>query len=195
MSAAVVKIMRPELVLSAAQVRCLASPVRTAILSHIRSGGTFSARKLSSLMGVPLKRLYYHLHELFAAGLICVRATRFKRGQEERLYGRVARRYIIRPNPRDRAYLEAAADKVDATCRLAARENRRALNAAVDHPALLDQMLLLRLDVCLDKATVSKIMRALEQAADLARQGHSPDNEQRISLTALVLPLVKPKRH
>lgn len=183
--------LRDDLILSAAQVRCLASPLRTAILSHIRTGGSFTARDLASLMGVPLKRLYYHLHALKKAGLIAVRGTRLNRGQKESSYGRVARRYIIRPDPRDRKYLEAAADKVDATCRLAARENRRALFATTNHPELLDRMRLLRVDACLNKATIAKVIRALDQAVDLAHEAHSPDNEQWISITALLLPMVK----
>jgi hypothetical protein len=78
-----------------------------------------------------------------------------------------------------------------AICRLAARENRRALFATTDHPDLLDRMRLLRLDACLNKSTIAKIIRALDEAVVLAHEAHSPDNYQWISITALLLPLVK----
>ena len=179
-----------ELVLSASQVRCLASPTRTAILSHLRSGEPFTAGALASRMGIPLKRLYYHLHELMRAGLIRVCETRRRRGQEESVYGRVARRYTIRPDAEDREYLDAAADKVDAMFRLASKENRQALQASVERPEFLKLAQILRLDVCLSKQSAAEVMQALERVAEVARAAHAPGNEHWISITAAVLPLV-----
>jgi predicted ArsR family transcriptional regulator len=177
--------------MSASQIRCLASPLRSQLLPHLQGGHGHTAAELASRMGIPLKRIYHHLHELLAAGLIQIQETHRKRGQDEVVYGPVAHHYIIQPDPRDPEYLEAAADRVDATFRAASRENRRVLEAAREHPEVLELGIVLRLDVCVSKAAAQEFIQNLEQVLSALRDQHSPDNEQWLSVTAAVLPQVR----
>ena len=87
--------MRHQLLLTdARQLRALADPTRQRVLALLveRPAGVAA---IAQQLGVPVTRLYHHVHHLHDAGLIAVVAERPRRGAPERVYRAVARNVAI----------------------------------------------------------------------------------------------------
>ena len=77
---------------TAAQVRAIAHPLRTAILSLLHERAA-SVTELAAAVGRPKSTVAYHVETLQRAGLVRVVRTRRVRAIEERYYGRTARMF------------------------------------------------------------------------------------------------------
>jgi DNA-binding transcriptional ArsR family regulator len=105
---------------SVEELRALADPVRLAILSalntHIRDGElpVMSVKELARRLGEPQTKLYRHVKQLEAAGLIEVAATRMVSGILEQRYR--ARQRDLRLSP---ALFRQHADESEAAVRSA----------------------------------------------------------------------------
>ena len=77
---------------TASQVRAIAHPLRTAILSLLHERAA-SVTELASAVGRPKSTVAYHVDTLQRAGLVRVVRTRRVRAIDERYYGRTARMF------------------------------------------------------------------------------------------------------
>ena len=75
---------------SAAQLRALSDPLRQRLLGAFAEPATVKAA--AAALGAPVGRLYHHVDQLAAAGLIQVVSERRKRATTERTFQAVARR-------------------------------------------------------------------------------------------------------
>lgn len=172
-------------VLTTAQLRCLSSPLRERTFSAIRALARASAGQIAEATGIPLKRLYYHLHALEEAELIRIVETRQGRGKEEAFYEATADRFSLPDVSTDTGVRKVVADNVSAMLRQLARQHAEAL----DHPELAGLLDILRTSLQLDPADVEELRADLFSVFERAKAKSSPEKSMEISVAALVVPL------
>jgi DNA-binding transcriptional ArsR family regulator len=77
------------------QLRALAEPLRQSLLEQFCRPATIKAA--AGRLGVPVTRLYHHVDQLLAAGLIRVAREEKRRAVSERFFQAVARRFTVSP--------------------------------------------------------------------------------------------------
>lgn len=75
-------------------LRVIADPVRARMIGLFSNGPT-TVHKLAEQLGVPLTRLYYHIHQLEKHGLIQVVDQRPRGGTVEKIYATTARTFLV----------------------------------------------------------------------------------------------------
>ena len=78
------------------QLKALAEPLRQSLLEQFCRPATIKQAALS--LGVPVTRLYHHVDQLLAAGLIRVAREEKRRAVSERFFQAVARRFAVSPS-------------------------------------------------------------------------------------------------
>ena len=88
---------RPDtfLVQTPEQLKALADPLRQSLLEQFCSPATI--KQAAGRLGVPVTRLYHHVDQLLAAGLIRVAREEKRRAVNERFFEAVARRFAVSP--------------------------------------------------------------------------------------------------
>ena len=84
------------LVETPAQLKALAEPLRQSLLEQFCSPATI--KQAAASLGVPVTRLYHHVDQLLAAGLIRVAREEKRRAVSERFFQAVARRFAVSPS-------------------------------------------------------------------------------------------------
>lgn len=77
------------------QLRALAEPLRQSLLEQFCRPA--SIKTAAAKLGVPVTRLYHHVDQLLAAGLIRVAREEKRRAVSERYFQAVARRFAVSP--------------------------------------------------------------------------------------------------
>ena len=77
------------------QLKALADPLRQSLLEQFCRPATIKAA--AGKLGVPVTRLYHHVDQLLAAGLIRVEREEKRRAVSERFFQAVARRFAVSP--------------------------------------------------------------------------------------------------
>ena len=77
------------------QLKALADPLRQSLLEQFCRPATIKAA--AGRLGVPVTRLYHHVDQLLAAGLIRVAREEKRRAVSERFFQAVARRFAVSP--------------------------------------------------------------------------------------------------
>jgi hypothetical protein len=77
------------------QLRALAEPLRQSLLEQFCRPATIKAA--AGRLGVPVTRLYHHVDQLLAAGLIRIAREEKRRAVSERFFQAVARRFAVSP--------------------------------------------------------------------------------------------------
>lgn len=114
----------------------LAHPTRSALLHRLRT--PHSAAELAERLGVPVTRLYHHLHRLEELGLITVVATRRSGSKTERRYRNVAKGYRVEPSvARDRSP-DAVGAVIGALFDISKHDMQRELALGALDPATLE---------------------------------------------------------
>jgi DNA-binding transcriptional ArsR family regulator len=114
-------------VLSAAQLRVLASPVRIEIVGVFQAHGALAIRELAEKLARPADGLYHHVRRLQKAGILHV-VQRVRVGRrDEAVFALTAERFGHAAQPQTNATKEAVIQAADAALRLAGREFRRAV--------------------------------------------------------------------
>lgn len=83
------------LIESPEQLKALAEPVRQSLLEQFCRPATI--KQVAAKLGVPVTRLYHHVDQLLAAGLIRVAREEKRRAVSERFFQAVARRFAVSP--------------------------------------------------------------------------------------------------
>src|ERR1700733_12536600 len=84
------------LVETAEQLRALSEPLRQRLLEQFVSGATI--KQAAARLGQPPTRLYHHVDQLLAAGLIKVVSEEKRRSVIERTFQTAARRFAVSPS-------------------------------------------------------------------------------------------------
>jgi DNA-binding transcriptional ArsR family regulator len=84
------------LVETAEQLKALAEPLRQSLLEQFCAPATI--KQAAAKLGVPATRLYHHVDQLLAAGLIRVEREEKRRAVSERFFQAVARRFAASPS-------------------------------------------------------------------------------------------------
>ncbi len=77
------------------QLRALAEPLRQSLLEQFCRPATI--KQAAAKLGVPVTRLYHHVDQLLAAGLIRVAREEKRRAVSERFFQAMARRFAVSP--------------------------------------------------------------------------------------------------
>lgn len=77
------------------QLKALAEPLRQSLLEQFCRPATI--KQAAGTLGVPVTRLYHHVDQLLAAGLIRVAREEKRRAVSERFFQAVARRFAVSP--------------------------------------------------------------------------------------------------
>ncbi len=78
------------------QLKALTEPLRQALLEQFCRPATI--KQAAAKLGVPVTRLYHHVDQLLAAGLIRVAREEKRRAVSERFFKAVARRFAVSPS-------------------------------------------------------------------------------------------------
>ena len=78
------------------QLKALAEPLRQSLLEQFCKPATI--KQAAASLGVPVTRLYHHVDQLLAAGLIRVAREEKRRAVSERFFEVVARRFAVSPS-------------------------------------------------------------------------------------------------
>jgi DNA-binding transcriptional ArsR family regulator len=78
------------------QLKALADPLRQSLLEQFCMPATI--KQAAAKLGVPVTRLYHHVDQLLAAGLIRVAREEKRRAVSERFFEAVARRFAVSPS-------------------------------------------------------------------------------------------------
>ncbi len=78
------------------QLKALAEPLRQSLLEQFCRPATI--KEAAAKLGVPVTRLYHHVDQLLAAGLIRVAREEKRRAVSERFFQAVARRFAVSPS-------------------------------------------------------------------------------------------------
>lgn len=169
-----------RLELSPAQLRAMASGVRTEIIRVLASDGAQSARELAMRMGRPVSGLYHHLAQLEAAGLIRVTGRRATERRPEAIYSLISGQISARKASRTKAGRAALAKTSRLFLTAAARKVSRSLlsdtavtdgparNSAVRHIQLrLNKKALAQFNAELDALTEKALTMSTEKGVQL----------------------------
>jgi DNA-binding transcriptional ArsR family regulator len=77
------------------QLKALAEPLRQSLLEQFCRPATI--KQAAGRLGMPVTRLYHHVDQLLAAGLIRVAREEKRRAVSERFFQAVARRFAVSP--------------------------------------------------------------------------------------------------
>lgn len=78
------------------QLKALAEPLRQSLLEQFCAPATI--KQAAAKLGVPVTRLYHHVDQLLAAGLVRVAREEKRRAVSERFFQAVARRFVVSPS-------------------------------------------------------------------------------------------------
>lgn len=110
-------------------LKLMADPVRSRLVG-LFSGGATTVQQLAEQLGVPLTRLYYHVHLLEQHGLLQVVAQQPRGGTVEKVYATTARTFLI-----DRSEFaadpQAALEQANVLADFALGETTKALRKSV----------------------------------------------------------------
>ena len=120
-----------HLIVRPAEIRALASPVRTEIVSLMENRGVLSVREMAAHLGMATESLYYHVNALAKLGLLVETGRRAGTTRPEALYALCADRVYVDWENRKPAYRAALKKAV----RIAHRLSERVTQAAVDDAA------------------------------------------------------------
>lgn len=129
-----------------AQLKALADPLRQRLLQSLVKPAT--AKVLALRLGEPITKLYHHLDQLLATGLVKVVREEKRRAVVERTFAASARRFAVRPG----AYGNdvASGDRRDAV--------RNVLDDVVDHLSPVeDSVRLLRISARLTASDLERL--------------------------------------
>ena len=77
------------------QLKALAEPLRQSLLEQFCRPATI--KQAAGRLGIPVTRLYHHVDQLLATGLIRVAREEKRRAVSERFFQAVARRFVVSP--------------------------------------------------------------------------------------------------
>jgi hypothetical protein len=189
-------------VLSAAQLRVLASPVRIEIVGAFQAHGAMAIRKLAEKLARPADGLYHHVRQLQKAGILQVARTVRAGKRHEAVFALTAERFGTTARPQTKATKEAAIKAADAALRLAGREFRRAVlleeackkqgaSTVRTKPA---QVKLSRQRSWLTDADLATLHALLERVEAFLQQRMRHKQGRPFAVTTTVVPLLKRKR-
>lgn len=171
------------------QLRALRTPMRQEIMALLTRSGPRSVGELAREMGIRPASLYYHIHELAAAGLVREAGSRAGRPRSERLYDAAADRVVLQrksPSPE----LSKAMDAVRAaTLAAAGRELEQAIEAG-DAASGPGAPTLLRVTASLDEAALERTDRMIRELVDFMREKNDSSRGRPFALTLTLAPLI-----
>ena len=172
-----------------AQIRALASPLRSEILLALTAQGSLSARQIAARLGRDAGSLHYHLRKLVGASLVRRRGKQSMGPRSETVYEAVATIFRVDRAAADPAAREAMLKSVRGGMRLAERE----FEAALAEPAYAtgddrEQLEFMQQGVRLTRRQFKSVRRLLDQARRLARDQHHPDRGDWITITTVITP-------
>jgi predicted ArsR family transcriptional regulator len=178
----------PEL--TAPQLACLASPVRSQVFMTLRRLNQASTREIAEEMGREPEVIHYHVNALTKAGLIHEAFRRPTKRKPEAVYKSTSRTFSL-PDPRDRPELAAAARKAVSTgLRQAARGLEAASIQAEANPALRRHIHIINTAMRLSPEDAEVFIDMIESAVAFARDHESKEGTP-LRWSSIVFPNVR----
>jgi DNA-binding transcriptional ArsR family regulator len=174
---------------SAKQLKALRTPLRQEMVRTLRHLGAATVKELAAELGRKPASLYYHVHELTAAGIAVESKREATGGRDESSYALAAERIMIDRTKRSAPFIDALIDAQRATLRAAERELESATRAGrIGRTRCTgpESSTLLRLSVTLSPADARQASRMLREVATFMEEKNDPSAEGSYSLTAVI---------
>jgi DNA-binding transcriptional ArsR family regulator len=177
------------------QVKALRTPLRQEVVEAVTRLGACSVKELGDAVGRAPASLYYHVHELEAAGLIMEAGRRRVGKRLESVYEPVAQRIVIDRAERSEEFLSALLDLHRSSLRTAERELVRALDPGrmAGVPKARAPAMLVRLSARLRPGAAAEAGRMMRELAEFMERNDDPDTPATHALTAVLVRLVPPR--
>jgi predicted ArsR family transcriptional regulator len=189
-------------VLSAAQLRVLASPVRIEIVGVFQAYGAITIRELAQKLARPADGLYHHVRRLQKAGILQVAQTVRVGRRDEAVFALTAERFGHATQPQTKTTKDAVIQAASAALRLAGREFCRAVlmeesakkkDASADQPKRA-RTKLSRQRSWLTEDDLETLHALLEKIETFLQERMRHKQGRPFSVTTAVVPLLKRKR-
>ena len=172
-------------------IRALRTPARQEVLTALEVLGEGSVKDIARELGKAPASLYYHVHALSEAGLICRAGTRTTGRRDEMVYKPAATRIVIDRRGTSREFIEALSDLHSSALRATEREVRASLKEkSANGTPPGDSVTLLRLTAHLKPADARKARRRLQEVAAFIAEHDDPDGTTSYAFTATLAELV-----
>lgn len=183
----------PELLISTpAQVRALASPVRTAIIESLLVLGPSTIKSIAARLGRSPESLYHHARILEAAGLIRVHAVRPTAKTRHTVYALVSTRLRLDRSKTSAAMRRARAAAIASMLASTTRRARAAATQGLDEHATAKRLRVETVIVPLDQAALAELHARIDALWAFLRTNTNPDAPP-TALTIALTPASAPK--
>lgn len=166
-------------VLTEAQLECLASPVRAEVFHAVRTLGKASVAELAKHLGRSPESVHYHVRALAAAALLVLSETRPTERRPEAVYTSSAAAYRL-PKGESRALVAKAV-----LC--GQRQMMRAFMSAAEDPEAAKYLSTVRVNATLSLEDFEEFKRRIEEAAEFVSSRRT-ENGVRIGWSSLIVP-------
>ena len=178
----------PFIVTTPAQLRALASPVRSQIMDILRQGKEMSVSELASLVGASGSATHYQVDRLVEVGLVVCSGKRRVGPRSEAVYRSVSTRIQIPARRESPEYMEALLALVTTALRKVEREiveAHRAKSGSQDSPAVR----VVERKGYVKPEDLPRLYALLKEAADLIKQEGTASEDIRLGLHAFAVRL------
>jgi helix-turn-helix protein len=171
------------------QIAALASPLRQEIVDVVTAAGPCSIARMAAALGRPADRLYFHVRQLEAVGLLHHNGTVGNGRSSAALYDVPGRPLRIRYDRCDKARVRAIGAVQDGALRLARRDIRRAMgspSSVVTGP--LRDTWGGRSRGWVTPPQLRRLNRLIEQMINLVRSGDARSGAKPVAFTFVLAP-------
>ena len=174
-------------ILTAEQLKCLASPVRNEVFAAIRVLGQASAADVAEARGLSPEAVHFHLRGLAKANLIKSCGQRPTARRPEALFETTALSYRLPDTTGDPDLALIVRHTVSSGFRRAVRGYERAAKLAVGKAEANDGFHVIQARIRLNPDDQREFMALIERAVQFAKESESPDGMP-LNWTSLVFP-------
>ncbi|MBX3117544.1 MAG: helix-turn-helix transcriptional regulator [Fimbriimonadaceae bacterium] len=178
-------------VLTAEQVRCLATPARNEVYQRLRAIQPASVADVAASLGRSVELVHYHARSLVKCGLIAEVEKRPSGRRPEAVYSAVhGPVQLPEPSPDTD---DVVREMVVGGLRLTARQYERASIASASDPEIRNSMHVLRAIVRLNNDDFEEFTEMLERVGEFLKEKQSPEGKS-ITWSSAVYPNLPAKK-
>lgn len=170
-------------VLTAAQLRALASPERACILDELRELKSATVNELTARVNLRAGALHYHLRKLEQSGLVRVAGRRPTARRPQLEFALTAERIVLDPKQNTPAFRREKTRAARLYLRRAERELAEALQRGIDDRSSDQCARITRLQACLSTAEIARIRELLDQIRQVFRNAREGPDKKLQALT------------
>ncbi len=177
--------MSDSAILSADQLKCLASPVRSEVFAAIRMLGQCSAADVAEARGLSAESVHFHFKGLTKVNLIKPCGQRPTVRRPEGLYEATAPSFLLPDTTGDPALASIVRHTVSSGLRRAVRGYEKAASLAKDKTKVADGFHIIQTRLKLSSDDQREFLAMIEQAVQFAKERESSDGNP-LNWTSLV---------